>query len=190
MENLAYIDETWEELLDGKIVAMSPRPAANHNFTAENIHWIFKNYLRGNKPCRAIIDGIDVHLTEKDIVVPDVMIVCNMDIVKKDGIHGVPDLIVEVLSPATAKNDKGYKKDLYEKCGVKEYWIVDTENRSIEVYLLENNKYTLDNVYSIYPDYIIAKMKEEEKAAIIHEFRTSLFNDLVVKLEDVFEGLL
>lgn len=65
------------------------------------------------------------------------MVVCNKDIIKKDGVHGVPDLIVEVISPSTAKKDKGYKKDLYETCGVKEYWLVDTDNRSIEVYLLK-----------------------------------------------------
>ena len=119
MGNLAFQEDIWEEILNGKIIAMSPRPSVNHNIVMTNIYNIFTNYLEGNT-CEAFTGGIDVHLTEKDTVIPDVMIVCNKEIIKKDGIYGAPDLIVEVLSPGTAKNDRGYKRDLYGKCGVKE----------------------------------------------------------------------
>lgn len=94
-------------------------------------------------------DGTDVYLSDNDRVIPDVMIVWNRDIIKKDGIHGTPDLIVEVLSPSTAKNDKGYKKELHEKSGVKEYWIIDPVMRSIETYLLADGKYVLDEFYAL-----------------------------------------
>jgi len=171
MDNLAYQDNVWEELIDGVIVAMSPRPSPRHYITADNIYGIFKKFLAG-KPCKAYMDAFDVHLTEKDIVIPDVLILCDKDKLKKDGIHGAPDLIVEVLSPNTAKRDKGYKKDLYEKCGVKEYWIADPENRLIEVYLPDKNgKYVLADVY------------------YEHEFKTSLFDGLIINTEEVFEGL-
>ena len=79
----------------------------------------------------------DVHLSENDCVIPDVMIVCNSDIIKDNAIYGAPDLIVEVLSPGTEKRDRGYKKDLYERCGVREYWIVDPVSLTVEVYLLK-----------------------------------------------------
>ena len=78
------------------------------------------------------------------------------------------------------------KKDLYEKCGVKEYWIVDPENRSIEVYLLQDGKYKLDNIYSIFPDYVIKKMTEHEKANIQIGFKCSLYDDLTISLDDIF----
>ena len=127
--NLAYLREGREELINGKIVAMSPA-ATNHNRVAGNIFNAFHNYLKG-KTCEAFGDGADVYLTENDTVIPDIFIVCQKDIIQPDGIHGAPDLIVEVLSPGTAKNDKGYKKDLYESSGVKEYWMADPNMRSI-----------------------------------------------------------
>jgi Uma2 family endonuclease len=144
MDNLAYKEETRYEMYNGRLVAMSPRAATNHNVVLGNIFCIFRNFLRG-RACTPFTDT-DVYLTENDSFVPDVMIVCNRDIVKTDGIYGAPDLVVEILSPSTAKKDKGYKKDLYEKCGVKEYWIVEVETQSIEVYLLQDGKYALSDV--------------------------------------------
>ncbi len=189
MDNTAYQEPVWEELIDGKVVAMSPRPTIHHNLIIGNIFTIFHRFLKGKK-CIPFADGVDVYLSEKDRVIPDVLIVCNPEIVKKDAIYGAPDLIVEVLSPSTAKRDKGYKKDLYEQSGVKEYWIVDPENRSIEVYLLQNGRYKLDNVYSILPDYEIKRMKEEEIAEIPKEFRCSLYDDLTISVEDVFNRII
>ena len=100
----------------------------------------FRTYLKG-KTCRAFNDGVDVYLTEDDRVIPDAMIVCNKNMIALDGIHGAPDLIVEVLLPSTAKNDRGYKKDLYEQSGVKEYWIVNPIEQSVYVYVLEKEKF-------------------------------------------------
>ena len=193
MSNLAYQSDFYEkrkeELLDGKLVMMSPQPALNHMGIVGNIHNIFKNFLKG-KPCSAFTDGVDVYLTKKDRVVPDVMIVCNRDILRHNGVHGVPDLIVEVLSPGTASRDKGYKKDLYERCGVKEYWIVTVESRSVEIYILKDGRYVLDNVYTKLPDYELEDMTEEEKSQVIYEFTTSLFPEMTVVLEDVFDKLI
>ena len=193
MSNLAYkyeglTDDIRKEMLDGKIVAMSPRPSSNHQIIAGNIHSIFKNFLKG-KPCRVFMDGPDVHLTEKDRVVPDVFVVCNKDIINKNGIYGAPDLVAEVISPGSAKKDKGYKKDLYEKCGVKEYWLVDASSCLIEVYLLKNNKFELDNIYVIYPDYEIELMTDEEVNEIVHEFNVATIPGLIMPLEEIFEGM-
>lgn len=190
MGNSAYeMEKRRDEMLSGKIVAMSPRPTVNHNEVTGNILTIFKNFLKGKK-CKAYGDGVDLYLSPTDRFVPDGMIVCNRDIIKSDGIHGAPDLVVEVLSPTTAGNDKGYKKDAYAKYGVKEYWIVDTANKAVEVYLLQNNQFALDFVYVIFPDYMIEKMNDEEKASIITEFHCSLFPDLSISIEDIFDGLL
>lgn len=183
--NLAYQEEYREELLNGEIVLMSPSPTLNHNRIVRNLTQIFSNFLEG-KPCEIFVDGADVYLSEKDKVVPDLVIVCRPEILQDDGIHGAPDLIVEILSPSTAKRDKGYKKDLYEKSGVREYWIVDPLNKAIEVYLLKNGKFIFDNLYSLYPDYDLKRMAPEEIAQIPTEFKCSLYDELIIPIEKVF----
>ena len=187
--NLAPVlyDEPWEELIDGEVVAMSPRPTLNHNSIIFNISRIFGNYLLG-KPCRPFGDGADLYLTEKDHFVPDFMIVCDRDKIKGGGHHveGAPDFVVEVLSPSTARRDKGYKKRVYERCGVREYWIVDPIARSIEQYVLENGEFVLRDVYYHYRPYELEDMTEEEKAEIVTEFHPAIFDNMTVRLEDVF----
>ena len=184
--NLAYQEEFRDEMLDGQLVAMAPSPLVNHNRISFNITRIFQNYLDG-KTCEAFNDGTDLYLSPKDRVVPDMMVVCNPDIIKSTGVYGAPDLIVEILSPSTSKRDRGYKKDLYEKCGIKEYWIIDSQSRSIEVYLLKDGKYILDNVYTLYPDYELERMSSEEIAKIQKEFRCSLYDDLIISVEKIFD---
>ena len=196
MENLAYKleeyqdiyqDERPTELLDGIIFAMSS-PGTNHVIAGVNIIKILGNYLAG-KGCKLFYDH-DLHLTKRDRVRPDVMVVCRQDIIKGNGIHGAPDLVVEILSRSTKKRDRGYKLGLYERCGIREYWIVDTRSRAIEVYLLIEGKLTLDGAYEVYFDHELEYMEEEERAEIPYEFKTSLFDDLVIKLEDIFQDMI
>ncbi len=186
-DNLAYQYEYEEgyrsEMLDGAIVLQTPRPAANHNFIAGNIYCSFANYLRG-KQCVPVLDGMDVYLTKKDRVMPDVMIACDRNKIQQNGIHGAPDLVVEVLSPRTRKRDKGYKKDLYERCGVREYWIADPESKSVEVYLLKEGRFVLDEVYEIFPDYIVFEPGERETCK--DSIPVSLYEDFSIPLEEIF----
>lgn len=189
--NLAYEyeEEVWEELINGEVVAMSPRPAFNHNRVSSRIYWAFENYLKG-KRCTAIADGTDLYLTEKDRFVPDMMVVCDRDKIQEDGVHGAPDLVAEVLSPSTAKNDRMHKKTVYGACGVREYWIVDPKNRTIEQYLLRDGTLELNTVYTSYPERELERMKEEERTAVITHFQCSLFDDFNIALDDIFSGLL
>ncbi len=187
-DNLAYQEDVWEELIDGKIVDMSPRPAFNHNRVAFKIAHLFESYLKGHK-CTAIADGTDLFLTEKDRFVLDMMVVCDRDKIKSDGVHGAPDLVVEVLSPSTVKRDRTYKKDTYAKCGVREYWLVNPSDKSVEVYLLEGADFVLHDVYSIYPDALLGKMTEAERAAVPAKFKCSLYDDFEIALEDIFSGM-
>jgi len=188
-DNLAYQDDyVIEEMIDGKVYLMSPPPASRHIFVAGNIYKVFSYYLEGKK-CKAIPDGMALFITDKDYFVPDFMIVCNPDIIQEDGVHGAPDLVVEVLSPSTAQNDRSRKMKVYERCGVKEYWIVDPANKMVEVYLLRDGAYVWESTYILYPDYIWKHMKEEERAAVVTEFKCSLFDDLTIRLEEIFDGI-
>ena len=187
--NLAYREEFREELIGGKVTAMSPRPMYNHNHIAFNIAVLFSNYLRG-KPCTAIPDGTDLYLTEEDRFVPDVMVVCDRDKIRRDGVHGTPDLVVEVLSPSTMRNDRMGKKEVYQTCGVREYWLVDPENRTIEQYLLQDGKLELNMVYASCRDDELERMSEQEKAELETHFQCSLYSDFDIALDDIFSGLL
>ena len=186
-DNLAYQEERREELIGGKVVMMAPA-STNHTFVSGNIYYLFAHYLRGKK-CTPIADGTTVYLTDEDHFVPDMMVVCDTDKIKSDGIHGAPDLVVEVLSPSTARNDKTHKKEVYARCGVREYWIVSPEEQYIEVYLLRDGAYTLDNLYAYCSDEDQADMTEAEKAGLTAEFKCHLFDDLTIRLEDIFGDL-
>lgn len=179
--NLAYAYDCREELINGKVVAMSPA-ASNHNRIAGNIYFLFRKYLKG-KVCEPFGDGEAVYLTEVDHFIPDFMVVCDPDKVKSNGVHGAPDLVVEVLSPGTTKNDRGRKMDVYGQCGVREYWIVIPNEKTVEQYIQDNGRLVLHDVYFIPPDYT----PEKELAEIAKEFQCSLFDDLTIRLEDIFE---
>lgn len=196
MDNLAYIDDRnikiKTELIDGKIFMMSPRPRVEHATVCTNIASEFRSYLKG-KTCRAFCDGVDVFLDENNRFVPDTMIVCNPDIIKHDGIHGAPDLVVEVLSKTTAKNDRSKKKYTYAKYGVKEYWIVDVWSKSVEVYYNQDSWFILDNIYYYLTDEEIAENNNMSDNDIdkIKEYtdfiKVSICDNLIVKLKYIFE---
>ena len=184
MDNLAYQEEWREELIDGKIVSMAP-PSMNHMRISSNLYRIFSNYLHG-KECEPIADGAAVYLSDEDYYIPDFMVVCDPEKIQSDGVHGAPDLVAEVLSPSTAKADRGRKRDIYEKSGVREYWIVNPADKTIEQYFLQDGHFVLHDTYAIYPDWMLSRMKAEERAAVATEFKCSLYDDLVIHLDDVF----
>lgn len=183
--NTAYQEEVWTEIIGGKVIAISPRPSVNHHRVSLNIANIFSRFLKG-KTYQVFGDGVDLFLSDQNRFIPDGMIVCDPGKVKRDGVYGTPDLVIEVLSPSTARYDRGPKKDAYEAAGVREYWIIEPEVKSFEVYLLKDGKLVLDDVYSVYPDYLLEKMSDEEKAAVPTAFRCSLYDGLTINLEDVF----
>ncbi len=196
MDNLSRIDDYKNddefkiELIDGKITMMSPRPRITHARVSGRVFREFSVYLKGKK-CEAFGDGVDVYLDEKNRFIPDVTIVCNPDIVQEDGIHGAPDLVVEVLSPATAKNDRTKKKDAYGRAGVKEYWLVDTFGKSVEIYLNSGDSdLKLEQIYYYYNE---TAKEENDKFAednrdIIHDkIKVSICDNLIVYLKDIFE---
>ena len=177
--------EKWEERIDGQAVIFNRCPSVHHNAVTENLCCIFGNYLYGKDEIRPFL-RFETWLTEKDHFIPDFMIVCDKDKIKRACVEGAPDFVAEVLSPGTAKRDRGYKKNAYERSGVREYWIVDPAGRSVEQYALEDGAFTLRNVYYHYRAYELEDMTEEERAELVTEIRCALFDDLSIRLEDIF----
>lgn len=115
---------------------VAPAPGIPHQNAALNLAVILKQHATANKLGRVIISPVDVLLSKADIVQPDLIFVSSdrSSIVTEDNVKGAPDLVIEILSPSTAAIDRGVKRELYERSGVKEYWLVDPATRSIEVH--------------------------------------------------------
>ena len=132
------------ELIDGEIV---PRnyPTATHQRILAELHLIIGSHVKTNQLGRVLFAPFGVVLDDFDDVQPDLMFVSSakQDIIREDGIFGVLDLVVEIISPSSIRTDRGKKFKLYERMGVSEYWIVDINNRSIEVYQRQESEYEL-----------------------------------------------
>ena len=128
------------ELIEGSPIAMSPAPVPSHQRAAAEIRTELTLALRkaGCKKCNAY-DPLDYKIADDTIVQPDILIVCG-EITKKY-LDFPPDLIVEILSPATALKDRHTKYELYQQQGVKYYLIVDTDKKQIEIFQLINKEY-------------------------------------------------
>lgn len=185
MENLAYQDPPMVERIEGKTYLMAPCPRPSHNVIATNILNIFYNYLKG-KRCRAFGDNMDVHIDNENVYVPDVMIVCDRSRVHHDGLHGAPDLAVEVLSPSTAHRDRGPKMRHYAAAGTKEYWIVSPLGKSVEVYHNEGGRFELDAMYTDYTDLDLERMNDDDRKEVRWQIPVSLYDDFLVDVKDVF----
>ena len=142
--------ERWE-IIDGvpykmfsDPVMMSPAPKARHQSIILEIAGQLRNFLKG-KPCKAFIAPFDVRLDAKDdddtVVQPDISVVCDRSKIDDKGCNGAPDMVVEVLSPSSARHDKLVKFNAYQRAGVREYWIVDPDSKTVAVYLLEGGRF-------------------------------------------------
>jgi Uma2 family endonuclease len=146
--------EEMVELIKGKIFKMSPAPRTTHQKISGNLFVCFATYLK-HKQCQVFHAPFDVILpignkkndNATTVVQPDIVVICNPEIIKEAGCFGVPNLLIEILSPSTAKKDLQDKYNVYEEAGVDEYWIVTPEIQCIEVFVLENNKYQRKGTY-------------------------------------------
>ncbi len=139
-------NERWE-LINGIAYNMSPAPTRDHQKVSFEISRQIGNLLEG-KPCEAYSAPLDVKLSaiqgedenDIDIVVqPDILVVCDPDKLDEDGCNGAPDWVIEILSPSTSYKDENEKLLLYEKYGVKEYWIVQPGAKMVFIYILDKD---------------------------------------------------
>ena len=177
---LTWLDDTRRELIDGFIQLMSPAPKRIHVDVNAEIFWILKSIVKINKgKCKVYDAPFDVRFPKNGenandkiytVVQPDVCVICDLSKLDDLGCCGAPDMIVEILSPSTQKKDINEKFNLYEEHGVKEYWIVHPNDKTINVFLLqENGKYDEGKIYEI------------EGKIPVH-----IFDNYLIDLDDIF----
>ncbi len=129
---------------------MSPSPNRFHQDILLNLTGVFLEHL-GKRPLgRIYFAPFDVFLTDLNVYQPDLVFISNSrkSILTDQGLDGAPDLVVEILSPRTAKLDKGVKREIYARTGVEELWLVDPEREHIQVYHLSKSADVPDGTYS------------------------------------------
>ncbi len=164
-------DGNRHEIVEGEWI-MTPPPTFNHQKVVANLLLILGSHVRSRKLGDVLASPIGVELSRHDVVQPDVLFLSGRrsSIAKTDGLHGAPDLVVEVLSPSTAGIDRLRKYRAYERAGVREYWIVDPPSLSVEV--VEFGRARRTRVF-----------KEGQY------FESAILPGLTVKLDEIFSRL-
>lgn len=159
------------ELIGGKLI-MVPRSRYKHQKIAGRFFMKMENFLENN-PMGEAVQEVDVHLGD-EVVAPDVLFISRerLDIIGELNIQGAPDLVIEILSPATAIHDKKKKSRLYLIHGVKEFWLVDPDNRLVDVYVAGEKEWRWMGTF------------DQEDV-----LTTDLLPGMEIRLVDIFKGL-
>lgn len=155
---ILYDENERIEIIEGKIYNMSPAPSRIHQKLIMELSAEIRNYIKyNNGSCEVYPAPFDVILKNEDeiiedsknIVQPDISVICDKNKLTDKGCTGSPDMIVEVVSPYNPNNDFIRKLNLYDKFKVKEYWIVNPIKNNILVYKLdENERYGMPDIYT------------------------------------------
>ncbi|MDI6735652.1 MAG: Uma2 family endonuclease [bacterium] len=175
---LSWPDEERWELINGVAYNMSPAPSRRHQDILRELSMQISNYLV-NKPCRIYFAPFDVRLPENDeiddeietVVQPDIVVFCARNKLDDRGARGAPDIVIEILSPYTAKKDMVTKRSLYERHKVGQYWIVNPQTEEVVIFKLKDNKYGEPEEY-----------KKEDRVKV------DIFEDLEIDLGKIFKS--
>ena len=169
-------DEKWE-IIKGEPYAISPAPSTEHQTILGELFFQFRSYLK-DRTCQVFVAPFDVRIPQqneddkdiKSVVQPDISIICDRNKIDSKGCKGAPDLIVEIVSSSTFRKDVKDKFFLYESSGVKEYWLVYPNEKTVMIYKLgDSGKYGRPEVYS-----------DEESVKV------GIFEGLDIDLKDIF----
>ena len=135
-------DRFRHELIDGQHF-MTPSPFTNHQRASARLFVAIHDNVERTSSGEVFYAPFDVVFSDYDVVEPDILYISNerSSIITEKNIQGAPDLVVEVLSPGTRRRDRTLKRDLYERFGVLEYWLVDPRSRSVTVYRRQDPKF-------------------------------------------------
>ena len=137
-------DDRRYELHDGQLIPMTPpSPGSSHQRESRNLFRILQEFVDAKNSGEVFYAPLDVIFDAKNTAQPDVMFIAkaNAGIIQERGIFGAPDLVVEIVSPGSVRRDRYEKQALYARFGVREYWILDRGNRSLEVLTLDGAQY-------------------------------------------------
>lgn len=186
--------ERWE-IIDGEPYNMSPAPGMTHQKISGKIFRTIGNYLEG-KSCQVFSAPFDVFLREKNqseediknIVQPDLSIICDESKLSEKGCTGAPDIVIEIISPSTASHDQITKLRLYEKHGVKEFWLFHPVDRIVWKYILEKDVYGKPEIFdftskpsfNLFPDLELDLMKifDVKKEDLVKEPTPTVYTQL------------
>lgn len=166
------------QLIEGELI-MTPAPNPLHQMISGNLFKKLSKIVDAKHAGTVLYSPVDVYLGEENAYQPDMVFISKKraEIIKKDGIYGAPDLVIEILSPSTAYYDIKKKYKVYERYGVKEYWIVDPELKGIEIFLLKKGDSTLrEGNFEL-----ICKVYEKGAA------KSEVIDGLEIAIEEIFE---
>jgi len=154
------------QLIGGELI-MTPSPIPYHQMISMKIGYELLKFVEDKKSGIVLYAPLDVYLSETETYQPDIIFISKdrLNIIGEKKIEAAPDLVMEILSPATAYYDLRHKKQVYEKSGVKEYWIVDPMGKSIEVY---------ENVNGEFKVFSQAREKDRVKSKLLDGFEVEM----------------
>lgn len=166
----AMNDDKRYEVMEGSLM-MVPAPNTGHQRISLEIGCLFVKFVKENDLGSIFYAPTDVVLSNDVVVQPDILFISKerLGIIGEQAIMGAPDLVVEIISPSSSFNDSVRKREIYQRFGVKEYWLVFPEEKAIEIMALEDG---------LYKEFCSAK--EEGRV------RSKLFNGFEVELKGVF----
>ncbi|AGL02271.1 Uma2 family endonuclease [Desulfoscipio gibsoniae] len=164
-------DDNQYELIGGKLILV-PAPRTLHQELVGKIYRRVAEFIYDNNLGKVLIAPTDVLLSDTEKPQPDILFISieRLNIITEMNVQGAPDLVVEILSPSTGKNDRVEKSKMYYKHGVKEYWIVDPDHKTIEVFISGEKNW---NLFQSYDDEDI--------------LTSPLIKGLQIQLKDIFQ---
>ena len=142
-------DDVRYQLIDGELI-LAPSPTTRHQRVSVRLFVDLHQFVRMEGLGEACIAPLDVVFPDREVYQPDILFVSNerRGIITEANIQGAPDLVVEILSPSTQRHDRGHKQNVYAERGVREYWIVDPDSRTLEVLSAGSNGWTPTTTFS------------------------------------------
>jgi len=146
----AMDDDKRYELIEGELY-MVPAPDFQHQTISRDLGVVLWEFVKENNLGTVLYAPFDVVLSETDVVQPDIIFVSKerMGLITEKNLRGTPDLVIEILSTSTKEMDKLVKKKLYMEYGIKEFGIVDTDKKAIEVMVLKETGFETSGIYFI-----------------------------------------
>ena len=168
---ITWDDDVRYELIDGVPILMAP-PSITHQRISGKLYLQIASFLKG-RPCEVFHAPVGVRLNadlaDDTVVQPDIVVVCDRSILDDKSIKGAPDMVIEILSPSTASRDKVMKFNQYLRAGVREYWIVHPDSKTVSVHVLKDGEY-------------ITRAYADTDAVSVH-----VLEGCTINLSDVFE---